>query len=316
MNRSFNAIAIKCLLASLLVVVASQQIGPLAFTLDDTSLLGSQPQSLQDLFESEFAVLRIQGNQAKVAGVGFVIQQSPIRILTCYHVVSEGTEPNEGSVTYAIARRTEATNEIDVRKAIVSWLKIKRILFKPEYDMAVLEIDPQTNEGVAEKLLLKESKPLTLSFDSSQRSIGSPVTWLTTAAQGDLTLTPRLFTGSVVANYLADERYSYQSNSGKIAQQVIPGARMLEVDKLFIPGASGSPILNSHIMQVIGYVHGYRTFALNSNIEVIEDVEIREESAFRKEKLKYKPPLMTSVSLGIDLRTAEGYLAKEGYTAK
>jgi hypothetical protein len=67
-------------------------------------------------------------------------------------------------------------------------------LFKPEYDMAVLEIDPQINEGIAEKLHLKESKPLTLSFDSSQRSIGSPVTWLTTAAQGDLTLTPRLFT--------------------------------------------------------------------------------------------------------------------------
>ena len=236
MNRSFKAIATKCLLASLLVVMASQLIGPLAFALDDTSLLGSEPQSLQDLFESEFAVLRIQGDQAKVAGVGFVIQQSPIRILTCYHVVSEGTEPNEGSVTYAIARRTEATNEIDVRKAIVSWLKIKRILFKPEYDMAVLEIDPQINEGIAEKLHLKESKPLTLSFDSAQRSIGSPVTWLTTAAQGDLTLTPRLFTGSVVANYVADERYSYQSNSGNIAQQMIPGARMLEVDKLpFLP---------------------------------------------------------------------------------
>jgi len=89
---------------------------------------------------------------------------------------------------------------------------------------------------------------------------------------------------------------------------------MLEVDKLFIPGASG--ILNSHTRQVIGYVHGYRTFALNSNVEVIEDVEIGEESAFRKEKLKYKPPLMTSVSLAIDLRTAEGYLAKEGYIGK
>jgi hypothetical protein len=49
---------------------------------------------------------------------------------------------------------------------------------------------------------------------------------------------------------------------------------------------------------------------------VTEDVEIGEESAFRKEKLKYKPPLMTSVSLVIDLRTAEGYLAKEGYVAK
>ena len=61
---------------------------------------------------------------------------------------------------------------------------------------------------------------------------------------------------------------------------------MLEVDKLFIPGASGSPILNSQTRQVIGYVHGYRTFALNSNVEVTEDVEIGEESAFRKEKVE------------------------------
>lgn len=49
------------------------------------------------------------------------------------------------------------------------------------------------------------------------------------------------------------------------------GAKMLEIDKLFIPGASGSPILNSDTKQVIGYVHGYRTFALNANVDVTEE---------------------------------------------
>ena len=92
------------------------------------------------------------------------------------------------------------------------------------------------------------------------------------------------------------------------------GARMLEVDKLFIPGASGSPILNAQTMEVIGYVHGYRTFALSSNVEVVEDVEIGEQSELKK--LKYRLPLVTSLSLGIDLRTAERFLVDEGYVAK
>jgi hypothetical protein len=260
-------------------------------------------------------ILRIKGNQANVAGVGFVIQQTPIRIFICHHVVSEGTEQNDGSVTYYIARRTELTNDIDTPRTTFSYLKVKRIFFKQEYDMAILEIDPLVNEPIAERLHVRESKPLVLSLDSSQRSIGSPVTWITTAAQGDLTLTPRLFTGGIVANYIADEKYSY-SSSGKMIEQVISGARMLEVDKLFLPGASGRPILNSDTKQVIGYVHGYRPFALGTNIDVSEEVEIGEDDALKRQRLKYKPPLVTSVSLGIDLRTAESYLVHEGYVLK
>ena len=90
---------------------------------------------------------------------------------------------------------------------------------------------------------------------------------------------------------------------------------MLEVDKLFIPGSSGSPILNAS-NQVIGYVHGYRAFALGSNVETTEDVEIGLDAVFTKEKMKYKPPLVTSVSLGIDLRTARQFFAAEGYVGK
>jgi Trypsin-like peptidase domain len=282
------------------------------FGFENSSSLSSEPQSLQDLFESEYAILRLRGNQVNVAGVGFVIKQAPIRIFTCNHVVSEGTEQNNGPVVYAIARRIEPTNDIDIRKTTFSYLRIKRIVFKPEYDIAVLEIDPKIDEPIAERLRIGESKPLTLNLDSSQRSIGSAVTWLTTAAQGDLTLTPRVFTGNIVANYITNEKYSY-SSSGQMIDQVISGARMLEIDKLFLPGASGSPILNSGTKQVIGYVHGYRAFALNSNIDVTEEVEMGDATELRGQRLKYKPPLVTSVSLGIDLRTAGSYLVGEGY---
>ena len=231
-------------------------------------------------------------------------------------MVSEGSAPNDGPVVYAIARRPESTNEVDLRRVTWSFLKVSHIVLKPEYDLAILEVDPHSNEVVANKLNLTESKPLTLSLDRSQRSLGSTVTWLTTAAEGDLTLTPRLFTGSIVANYIQDEKYSYQNSSGTVVQQTISGARMLEIDKLFLPGASGSPILNAETRSVIGYVHGYRAFALNTNIEVTENAEVAEDSEFKKEKLKHKLPLVTSISVGIDLRTAEGYLTQEGYIAK
>jgi V8-like Glu-specific endopeptidase len=189
--------------------------------------------------------------------------QAPTRILTCHHVVSEGTELNDGPVSFGIARRTEEANEIDTRRATWGWIKAKHLQFKPEYDMAILEVEPQANPQVAEKLHLTRSRPLHLNLDESRRAIGS-----------------------------------------------------LEVDKLFIPGASGSPILNAQTMEVIGYVHGYRTFALSSNVEVVEDVEIGEQSELKKQKLKYRLPLVTSLSLGIDLRTAERFCVDEGYVAK
>lgn len=47
----------------------------------------------QDLYKSVFAILKFQNDQARVVGTGFVIQQDPIRLITCNHVVSEGSEP-------------------------------------------------------------------------------------------------------------------------------------------------------------------------------------------------------------------------------
>jgi hypothetical protein len=102
MNRSLQMLASAYLLSSILVLILLHQFSPPALAFEDTSKLAVQPQSLQELFESEFAILRLQGNQARVAGVGFVIHQSPTRILTCYHVVSEGVELNDGPVSFGI----------------------------------------------------------------------------------------------------------------------------------------------------------------------------------------------------------------------
>jgi len=309
-----TAAMVACLLGTLLILLSAPLVSLYAFAAEGAALSISRGQFFRDLFESEFAILRIEGNQAKVAGVGFVIHQSPIQILTCYHVVSEGTELNKGPIVYSIIRRPEEATEIDARRTIGNFFRVTRIMFKPEYDLAILEIDPHENEEIAHKIRLEESKPLVLNFDVTQRAVGSEVAWLTTAAEGEPTLTPRLFIGNIVASYITNETYFAQSASGKIAR-VISGARILEVDKLFLPGASGSPLLNTDTRQVVGYVQGYRAYALNSGLNVTEDVEIGDKSLTR-EKLKFEPRLITSLSRAIDLRTAQEFFSEEGYVTK
>src|SRR6478672_438226 len=129
MNALLHATGAGFLFVLFLTVELPQWANSPAFGLESSSR-PREPQTVQDLFESEYAVLRIQGTQAKVAGVGFVIQQAPIRILTCHHVVAEGTEQNEGPIIYAIARRTESTNDVDTRRVSLSYLRVKHISFK------------------------------------------------------------------------------------------------------------------------------------------------------------------------------------------
>lgn len=231
--------------------------------------------------------------------------------------MAEGNESNTAPVFYAIARRTEATTEIDLRKITLSWLKVKSLVIKPEYDLAILDIDPQINPQVADKLGILNSPPLHLNFDPNEREMGSEVEWLTTsAAEGDPGFTPRFFTGNIVSSYVNNEQYSIQLAPGKAEVKQLTGVRFLEVDKLFVPGASGSPILNKDGSDVIGYVHGYKPFSI-ATLPASESVEVREldNAPPKKETIQFSMPLMSTISVGIDLRTAENFLRQEGLVA-
>jgi hypothetical protein len=137
------------------------------------------------------------------------------------------------------------------------------------------------------------------------------VEWLSTAASGDLTLTPRFFKGNLITNYIADYSYKYKNNQGVEVQQSIRGVSLIEVDKLFIPGSSGSPILNVESNKVIGYVHGFKSWPIPTNTEIKQKVEITENTNSKNVDLKYNLPLTASLSLGIDIRTMENYLKTE-----
>ena len=58
-----------------------------------------------DLYETVFSILRSEGQNMKIVGTGFIINKNPVYILTCNHVVSEGTENNNGNIKYAITKK-------------------------------------------------------------------------------------------------------------------------------------------------------------------------------------------------------------------
>src|SRR6266849_8835481 len=235
------------------------------------------PEQFWNLYESEFAIWRIQRNDTRgnrsaespwtathvPVGMGFVIRQNPLLLLTCYHVVSEGSESNSGNIVFAIGRRIKGDKEFNLLQAQVAFLLIKRILFKPEYDLAILEVDPTQSTEAHSKLDLGAAsadsfdiKSLDLDFDPAQRAVGTSVMWSTTGSPtGDQThfaLPPRFFTANIVTNYVTNVPYSAKSASGVSTEQTMTGVRMFEVDKLMLPGTSGSAIVNVATNRVIG----------------------------------------------------------------
>ena len=119
-------------------------------------------------YESVFAILRIdtslQKDNARVVGTGFVINTNPIQVLTCNHVVGEGNPENNGKIIYSIVKRSDNSTDFDLRNAQISYLKAKTIIFKPEYDLAILEIDPSQNKEIAEKIGIFRFEDYSFSF--------------------------------------------------------------------------------------------------------------------------------------------------------
>jgi S1-C subfamily serine protease len=220
-------------------------------------------------YNSIFAILRIdttlQQNNARVAGTGFIINTNPLRVLTCNHVVSEGTPENDGKIVYSIIKRSDENKDFDLRNAQISFLKAKNIIFEPEYDLAILEIDPSQNKEIAEKIGIPNTVE-SLEFDFEEMTIGDNVEWMSAGTLGDLTITPRLFKGNIITKYIKDNSYKFINPSGAEETIMMKGINLFEVDQLFFPGCSGSPIISPKNGKVIGWVHGFNSWQLPPNI--------------------------------------------------
>ncbi len=232
-------------------------------------------------YDSVFAILRIDTSlskdNARVVGTGFVINTNPIQILTCNHVVGEGTEDNNSKIVYSIIKRSDGAKDFDLRNLQVSFIKAKKIVFKPEYDLAILEIDPTENIEIAKKMGITEGiSTLKLSFGETQ--VGDSVEWLSAGTLGDLTITPRLFKGNIVTKYTKDSQYKFVNSKGEEDSGTMSGISLFEVDQLFFPGCSGSPIMSSANGEVIGWVHGFNSWQLPPNITASLSIGISVEN--------------------------------------
>jgi len=276
---------------------------------------------LIDLYKSLFAILRIDTsmlqNNAKIVGTGFVINTNPIYILTCNHVVSEGTEDNDSKIIYAIIKRSDTVKKFDLRNVQISYLKAKKICYKPEYDIAILEIDPLLNIKIAQKLGIPNNiKALKMDFQEKTRLIGSPVEWVSAGTLGDLTITPRFFKGNIVTKYIVDQRYKFTNFRGAEQSQIMEGINLLEVDQLFLPGCSGSPVFSTKKQEVIGYVHGFKSWPIITDNVINYEAEISENSIIRKANVKSKAALIASLSLAIDIKNVKTFLSENKFVTR
>lgn len=271
-------------------------------------------------YDSIFAILRIdtnlKENNARIVGTGFVINNNPIQILTCNHVVGEGTENNDGKIVYSIVKRSDAINEFDLRNFQISFLKAKRIIFKPESDVALLEIDPSLDMITANKLGIPENiKSLDVDFDENSSDIGSSVEWVGAGTLGDLTVTPRFFKGNIVTKYIKDQKYTYKDREASEKLQEMKGVSLFEINQLFLPGCSGSPIISSNSEKVIGWVHGFNSWAIPTANPIQYDANLSYGDESQNVKIKANATLGASLSIGIDIKNIKDFL-KENIVIK
>lgn len=273
-----------------------------------------------EFYKSVFAILRIDTslaqNNAKVAGTGFIINTDPLYVLTCNHVVSEGNEDNNDRIVFGVARRTDDIKEFDLRNFQITYIKAKRIFYKPEYDFAVLEIDYSESPNEAEKLgIPKNIKPLKLDFNEV-RDVGSSVEWVSAGTLGDISITPRFFNGNVVAKYTRDQAYKFVNNQGAEQQQIMQGIKFLEVNQLFLPGCSGGPIILSKNKKVIGWVHGFNSWPIATDNTIGYKAEIIENNISKNVDVKTKSILTASLSLAVDIKSVEKIIVDNNFIKK
>ena len=128
--------------------------------------------------------------------------------------MGESTPDNQGNVTYSITKRSDNFQEFDLRAAQISFLTAATISTFPEFDIAILEVDPNRDQNIANLLDIANSPALQLDFEAHSRIFGGAVEWLSTAATADSALTPRFFRGNLISNYTSAQSYKYIDRGG------------------------------------------------------------------------------------------------------
>jgi S1-C subfamily serine protease len=265
------------------------------------------------LAASAVAILRTEGSDGKLVGTGFFVSETG-QVLTCNHVV-QPYDPQNTTVKYGIVKRKINVGEsLDLRQGQISWIIADRIVTNPHLDLAILNIDvasPQ-NRDIAAQIGLIPPVPLKLSFGT--RNIGDAVAWLGMAVLGDMIATPRFFQGFIVSSYVNDLHYSVPGPANTVVTCTASGLRFIEINQLFIPGCSGGPVFSLADKAVVGFVHGYGSWpvGLTPGTLDINNVVLRSGSQEVQGSLRMNAPVVTALSLAIDMTSAEEFLREQG----
>ena len=270
-------------------------------------------QAYRLLAQSTVAILRVEGNQGRLAGSGFIISETP-HILTCSHVL-QPYDINNPAIRYGIVKRRLAPGEIlDLRQGQISWIFADGTLINPDLDLAILTVDVRRKENrdVASAIGLLPPASLRLSFDD--RHIGDAVAWLGMAILGDRTATPRFFEGVIVSSYVNDSRYTYLGPSGTQQMHLASGLRLIEINQLFVPGCSGGPVLSLTNGKVIAYVHGYGSWPVGVTPGTMDigNVQLTAKKLTFQGTMRMNAPVVAALSRAIDIKSTFDFLSSQG----
>ncbi len=243
-------------------------------------------------------------------GTGFFVSER--HVLTAGHLFTDSATDNPDK--YCLLRR-KAENEknYNLKSANLNFINAKKIIIKRDFDVALLEFDFSSTKKIMEEIGLWPVKPLKLDF-CEKRQIGDEVYWMGMATIGDVTAIPRFFSGQIVVHYINDSNYQFPKDDGTQENFNARSLKMIEVNNLFLPGCSGSPVFSRKNKAVIGFVHGYGAWpiGLTPGGEIdIPKAKIKIDNQEKEVDLHLKPPVFGAISRVIDVSLIKEFLTEQ-----
>lgn len=264
------------------------------------------------LAQSTVAIMRLEGNQGRLVGTGFLVSKT--HILTCNHVV-QPFDPQNATVRYGIVKRRLAPGEVlDLRQAQITWILADTVVARPELDLAILTVDVSRTEHRESATAIGLLPPIPLKLSFRDPKIGDTVGWLGMAVLGDLVATPRFFQGTVVTNYVNDARYPVLGPNNTQQIQLAPGLQLVEINQLFVPGCSGGPVFSFSEERVIAYVHGFGSWpvGLTQNTIDVSGAQLITPGQTVQATIRSKAPVVAALSIAVDVRSIKAFLEEQG----
>lgn len=211
-------------------------------------------QVVNDLRHVVYAVIRTRQRpdgkfDALALGSGFFVSRTVF--LTCFHVINGRVAPHQDGDSYMLVNNLgENGTAHTIRDARTG----KNLHVFPGDDLALLQ-DPALTQACFAALdygFVREGREIGVA--------GYPIPILGTVND------QLVFNGLIfrVAKSVVTGRYN--TNIQPTGETALADVPVIEVNFLFVPGNSGGPIFDAEHGQVLGFVHGFRSFTVGEEV--------------------------------------------------